>query len=59
MMLVLSWNLFLLALITGPLAFGAAKLYGDLIAVNFILILKFKNFLIVLYRINKKKFKMH
>ncbi|UJR20663.1 hypothetical protein I4U23_023785 [Adineta vaga] len=32
MMLVLSWNLFLLALITGPLAFGTAKLYGDFIA---------------------------
>ena len=34
MMLVLSWNLFLLVLITGPLAFGTAKLYGDLIAVR-------------------------
>lgn len=34
MMLFLSWNLFLLALITGPLAFGTAKIYGDLMAVN-------------------------
>lgn len=34
MMSVLSWNLFLLALITGPLAFGTAKLYGDLISVS-------------------------
>ncbi|CAF4481460.1 unnamed protein product, partial [Rotaria sp. Silwood2] len=32
MMLVLSWNLFLLILITGPLAFGTAKIYGDLMA---------------------------
>ncbi|CAF4415676.1 unnamed protein product, partial [Adineta steineri] len=32
MMLVLSWNLFLLVLITGPLAFGTGKLYGDLMA---------------------------
>jgi hypothetical protein len=33
-MLVLSWNLFVLALITGPLAFGTAKIYGDLMAVD-------------------------
>jgi hypothetical protein len=34
MMLVLSWNLFVLALITGPLAFGTAKIYGDMMAVD-------------------------
>ena len=34
MMLILSWNLFVLALITGPLAFGTAKIYGDMMAVN-------------------------
>jgi hypothetical protein len=33
-MLVLSWNLFILALITGPLAFGTAKIYGDLMKVD-------------------------
>ncbi|CAF0812777.1 unnamed protein product [Rotaria sordida] len=32
MMLILSWNLFLLILITGPLAFGTAKIYGDLMS---------------------------
>ncbi|CAF0983031.1 unnamed protein product [Rotaria sp. Silwood1] len=32
MMLVLSWNLFLLILITGPLTFVTAKIYGDLMA---------------------------
>ncbi|CAF0794466.1 unnamed protein product [Adineta ricciae] len=31
MMLVLSWNLFLLVMITGPLTCGTAKLYGDFI----------------------------
>ena len=35
LMLILSWNLFLLALITGPLAFGTAKIYGDLIDVRY------------------------
>jgi hypothetical protein len=34
MMLLLSWPLFLLALITTPLSFGVSKLYGDLMAVN-------------------------
>ncbi|CAF3367528.1 unnamed protein product [Rotaria socialis] len=29
-MLILSWNLFILILITGPLAFGVSKIYGDL-----------------------------
>jgi len=43
-MLVLSWNLFLLVLITGPLAFGTAKLYGDLMAVYLTLFSK-ENFL--------------
>ncbi|CAF1096208.1 unnamed protein product [Didymodactylos carnosus] len=30
MMLYLSWSLFILSLITGPLCFGTAKLYGNL-----------------------------
>ena len=34
MMSILSWNLFLLTLITGPLAFGTAKIYGDLMTVK-------------------------
>lgn len=34
MMLYLSWNLFVLVLITGPLAFGTAKIYGDFMAVS-------------------------
>jgi len=33
-MLILSWHLFVLALITGPLAFVTARIYGDLLAVN-------------------------
>lgn len=42
MMAVLSWNLFVLALITGPLAFGTAKIYGDLMAVNTRLVFSFQ-----------------
>jgi ATP-binding cassette subfamily B (MDR/TAP) protein 9 len=60
MMLVLSWNLFLLVLITGPLAFGTAKLYGDLMAVNKEFICSEEITLFFFrFRINRRKCKMH
>lgn len=58
MMLVLSWNLFLLALITGPLAFGTAKLYGDLMAVSVLALERIPIFGFLLSRISRRKSRM-